>query len=510
MTGPRSAPPTLRRPAVERDLTAMHQVVLLLVDGIRPDILETLFSRGDLPSVARLVGAGGRVNRLCSVFPSTTGPAHLPFLTGRYPGPCHVPGIRWLDPQRYGKSIASPFRFRSYIGPGATWIDRDLSRSVSSIFDVVRDHACAGSHIHRGLRSSRNLTRWSKLVEPVVSYVTEDWSRLDRRIGSAVARAVASGTTFVFGAFYGADSHAHKWGPFHERTLESYRRIDDALSPLADVQDRLAGDERPLILVVSDHGQTETRAHLDLQRLVERVVGRCLAHPTIWQGLFDAAAAVMVSGNAMAHVYLRGRRWGDAQYLDAPSGDAERLVDALLAEPAVDQVIGRASSGGAIVRSKQGRARLTRTGSRIRYDAEGGDDPFSYSNQVHGAHDDRRWLELTWNSNYPDAPAQILQLLESSRSGHLIVTARPGWDLRERFEKPRHCGSHGSLHRDHMLTPFMCSRPLLDGPRRTVDVFPTMLDALGLTAPPGLDGRSLWPSAQPVYTVSPASLASSR
>ena len=477
-----------------RDASVVRQVVLLLIDGIRPEILETLFSRGDLPSLARLFGENGRVHRLCSVFPSTTGPAHLPFLTGRYPGPCNVPGIRWFDPERFAASVISPHRFRSYIGPGALWLNRDLSRAVGTAFEAVGDHACAGSHLRRGLRASRNLTRWSKLREPIISYFTEEWDRFDRCTGSAVARAVASGTALVFGALFSADSHGHKWGAFHPRTLESYRRIDLALSDVADVVSRMTADARPLVLLVSDHGQSDTRAHLDLHQLVERVVGRCLAHPAIWHGYLNAAAAVMVSGNAMAHVYLRGRRWGEPQFLDTPSAEASRLVDAVLAETAVDQVIGRSSQGGAVVLSRSGCARLTRTEAGLAFDATAGADPFSYPAQIRGTHDDRRWLELTWDTEYPDALTQVLQILESPRSGHLIVTARPGFDLRARFEKPRHAGSHGSLHRDHMMTPLMSSRRLLVRPRRTVDIYPTLLDALGQPIPPGLDGRSLWPA----------------
>jgi hypothetical protein len=215
----------------------------------------------------------------------------------------------------------------------------------------------------------------------------------------------------------------------------------------------------------------------------------------VWRGyLGGAAASVMVSGNAMAHVYLRGDGWGRPRAQEPPAPEQVRLIDALVTEPAVDQVIARDSRGGAFVVSSRGRARIRRVGDAISYEPEHGGDPFGYDTALAGTRSRQDWLGDTWNTDYPDAPVQVLQLLESPRSGHLLVTARPGFDLRARFEKPPHRGSHGALHRRHLMTPLLSNLELAGGPARTVDVLPTMLDALGSDLPVNLDGRSLWPT----------------
>jgi arylsulfatase A-like enzyme len=41
-----------------------------------------------------------------------------------------------------------------------------------------------------------------------------------------------------------------------------------------------------------------------------------------------------------------------------------------------------------------------------------------------------------------------------------------------------------------MLVPLLTSRPVKGTPRRTVDVMPSALDALGIPVPSGLDGVS--------------------
>ena len=99
-------------------------------------------------------------------------------------------------------------------------------------------------------------------------------------------------------------------------------------------------------------------------------------------------------------------------------------------------------------------------------------------------------LERSFETGHPDALAQIAQLWRSRRSGDLVVSAMPGWDLRERYEHPEHLSSHGALHAGHMLVPFAASAPLTEGPMRTADVFATVLDHLGREAPAGIDGVS--------------------
>jgi len=41
-----------------------------------------------------------------------------------------------------------------------------------------------------------------------------------------------------------------------------------------------------------------------------------------------------------------------------------------------------------------------------------------------------------------------------------------------------------------MLVPLLVKKPLAGLPRRTVDVMPSALQALGIAVPPGLDGET--------------------
>jgi hypothetical protein len=72
----------------------------------------------------------------------------------------------------------------------------------------------------------------------------------------------------------------------------------------------------------------------------------------------------------------------------------------------------------------------------------------------------------------------------------MMLSATRGWDFRAKYEPIPHVSSHGALHREHMDVPLLLNRPCVRVPRRTVDVMPSALAALGLAIPPGLDGTS--------------------
>jgi hypothetical protein len=95
-------------------------------------------------------------------------------------------------------------------------------------------------------------------------------------------------------------------------------------------------------------------------------------------------------------------------------------------------------------------------------------------------------------TDYPDGLVQIVRLALAPRSGEIILSAARDWDFRARHEPIPHVSSHGALHREHMLVPLLVNAPVSRTPRRTVDVMPSALAALGKTIPPGLDGASFF------------------
>jgi len=236
---------------------------------------------------------------------------------------------------------------------------------------------------------------------------------------------------------------------------------------------------------VSDHGHAPVHTHEDLAAVVSGTGLRTIAHP--WSAGIAPDAAVMVSGNAMAHLYLDlsevERAWWPA--LSARHGG---LADALLAREAVDLMLLPSSEARCGVRSAQrGTAVVEREGTTYRYRRESG-DPLGIRADFEGSADET--FDATRDGNYPDAIVQILSLAGSPRAGDVILSAAPGWDFRKRYEPIPHRSSHGALHRDHMMVPLLLNRAAAGIPRRTTDLFASALDALGVAPPALMDGRS--------------------
>ena len=211
-----------------------------------------------------------------------------------------------------------------------------------------------------------------------------------------------------------------------------------------------------------------------------------LAHP--WLLARGAAVAVMVGGNAMAHLYVELERRERAGW-SALREKWEPLARTLLARESVDIVILPDGDASVEVRSRdRGSAIITSANGRFSYRTTSGDPLGAGCELEHVTALDA--YDALARGDYPDAVVQIAQLAASARAGDIIVSATPGWDFREKWEPIKHVSTHGSLHREHMLVPLLTSKPIRGTPRRTADVMPSALEALGLPAARDLDGAS--------------------
>ena len=466
-------------------MTADRRAVLLLLDGARPDVFAHLAQAGDLPNISRHLLEPGGWAPATTVFPSTTGVAYLPLLTGCYPGTCDVPGIRWVDVTRYGgRWWRDRAHVRSYCGYQGGLLNADLRPGIASLFDLVPDAVGICTPFNRRLGPGRELAGGARKLWGGLAHYTAGYGVLERAVGRALCRAVAGRPGFIFAVFPGVDGVTHFHDPWHPDVLDTYRGFDAIIGQYAQAGG-FDGDH--LTFLVSDHGLSRMDRHTDVALELEAMGLPTLRHPVVWRR--DPVAAVMVSGNASCQVYLRPGVTRPARHdvaeieACAVPGIPGDLIDRLVALPGVALVVGT-DHDGVTVAGREGRATLRGEGDTIAYLPDVAD--------VLGLGDaatraDREWLAHTLDAPYPDAPTQLTQLFRSGRTGDLVVIAEPGADLRSDWEVPEHRSGHGSLIADHMRCLAAANVPL-QGPVRTVDVFPLILDWLGLEIPAGIDG----------------------
>lgn len=210
--------------------------VFILVDGARSDIFYEMLSQGLLPNIEKHVTKRGViVKNAVTVFPSTTGPAHAPFLTGAFPGPLNIHGIRWFDRYKNSYQDYGPLAWiqfdRDYVGSEAFAMNTDITSEVKTIFERLKDHITAAIF--------EPITRGAKFVYPPLANVMAKvfstlglftWEHVDVLAARTFEMVYRCSTLLrgmklpseppIFSAVYmpGVDEVSHEHGPLSENT----------------------------------------------------------------------------------------------------------------------------------------------------------------------------------------------------------------------------------------------------------------------------------------------------
>ena len=281
----------------------ISRCLLLLVDGLRPDVAEARLAAGELPHLEAMLEAGGRT-RAITVFPSTTSVAYLPFLTGCTPGHCNIPSIRWLDRQAYGgRWWREREAVRSYCGYQAPQLDDDIAPDVRTIFELVPESIGIFTPVARGLSAERDPSRRERQFWGALAHYAQWHQPSDDAVARHLLRAVDGPARFVFAQFPAVDGYSHQTDPDAEPVRRALRKVDGVVGRVRARLEARGELESTLILVVSDHGAASVHTHLDLADWFRAQGVPTLSHPVLWERA--PRAAVMVAGNGSAMVYAR-------------------------------------------------------------------------------------------------------------------------------------------------------------------------------------------------------------
>ena len=462
---------------------------MIIADGVRPDVLARSIENGQLPALAAL-REEGNLSTVTSAFPSVTGPAYAPFLMGRYPGSVGLPGLRWYDRTRRIAWISG--HSRSYVGSEMRFVDRDIDPASPTIFELAKPSFGALSVITRGLRHRDRIGRSPAFIARASTTHfrgnVRGWLAIDRRIGEEAAhRLRTTRTRYAFIALTGIDKTSHAQGQDAPIVADALRIVDDTVAQIRSDAERDGRWRKMHLWVGSDHGHSRVREHEDLTGLINDWGYTTLAHP--WAFNTSAEIAVMVSGNAMTHLYLDLER-KTRPFWPALAAKWSELQHQLLTRESVDlMIVPTSASSCEIHTGRRGSANLAWREGKYFYTPKNG-DPLGIGEL--DSLDDAAAYDATIASDYPDGLVQIAHLVASSRSGDIILSSARDWDYRARYEPIPHISSHGALHRDHMLVPLLLNRAPSRAPRRTVDVMPSALTTLGITPPRTLEGVSFF------------------
>ena len=465
-------------------------LLLIVADGVRHDVLKEELDAGKLPAIAALAARGG-LHEISSCFPSVTGAGYIPFYVGRFPAAVGVPGLRWFDRSR--RIGFWPAHARSYAGMDLWHLDHDLDRTAHTLFELAKPSIAAMSMLGRGSKTNigrsvkwllrvapahfrGNLHAWRVHEENITRQFFRRFERLRPRFASI--------------AFTSPDKLAHKMGPRSPAVRAAIRDIDAVVKTAESIASQGGWRDLLDIWIVGDHGHDPVENHEDLHGWLETRGLKVRAHPQVFKRHADVA--LMVGGNAMAHLYLIPKQ-RFRSYWSALAPKWQSLHDALLERDAIDLLaVALDLNKVRVSNHHRGSADISQTGygpsARWSYQPRTG-DPLQLGGALHDL-DMTAAYDASANTNYPDALVQLTAMVTAKRSGDIIVSAAQNWDLRSRFEPVKHVSTHGALLRDQMMVPLILDRPVSRVPQRTTDVMPSALEALGLPVPDNLDGRS--------------------
>lgn len=158
---------TLRKPASEEGSDSENKVIFLLIDGTNEEIFSSMLESGELKFLSSYLKPDAQGNRQAiyskatSVWPSTTGPAYAPFVSGVFPNKSHLSGIR----QYFRKSN----EFRSYPGSDLSKINDDLNKDYGTIYEFLGEKE---SYNGQGFVNRRGWKEDGKALFPKVQSVT--------------------------------------------------------------------------------------------------------------------------------------------------------------------------------------------------------------------------------------------------------------------------------------------------------------------------------------------------
>jgi hypothetical protein len=471
-------------------MSLFKRVLFFLIDGASQEVMAELINKGELPNIAKYLVEISGMRTAVTCFPSTTGPAFTPPMTGCFPGTCNIPGVRWFDRSLSEKKIPTLARFRNYYDWGIYRFDSDLSKNVSTLYEEIPDSVSILGFLNRGTKFSQKKHFFKSPYIFFRAVQKDDVHYVEREALRYFKTHVKKMPQFVFYYFPIVDLYSHKYRKNSQQVKDCYHRIDKDIGEIITSLKQEGVFGETLLILTADHGHGDVENHLDVDSFLEEKFKKVLFYPSKFRNWKNAEAINMVSGNCMTHIYVRANgTWPQHTAFEALAKSG--LTESLLEKPEVAFVMGRSENGGMIVKSKRGEAHIREKGDAFYYQPKSA-DPFEYP-ALPSQMKSQEALKLTYESNFPDAVVQSAQLFRSPRAGDLVLVSEAGCDLRAaHHETPEHLSGHGNLTREQMIVPFYSNHAFPKQMIRTADIFPTILHSLGIdTSHLTLDGVSL-------------------
>ena len=481
------------RPKQGIEPLSTKSVTIILIDGLSQDLFNEELAKGRLPHLQSLMQRSLYVENGISSFPTMTGYAFYPFLTGTDACESGIYGLRWFDKEREKGQL------RNYVGRTNVQMNYDVKASPQNLFELAgTSYTCSiNSYMNRGVKESVK----TGFAHTTAKYEGKIWlSNLASLpwIGKKVIKnhflhetAVAdlamtqleSNPKVQWITFASPDAYNHVNGTdsiYHHLLRHIDIEIGRILSKCRDL-----GHEQRAIAVVSDHGIQDVHTNLDVCKTLKQKTGLSIERgksavlystdlTTPSSKLSTLDAYFVINGNLSAYIYVLDaakKKLGkqSLERLRIKNGTTINLPRELITTEGIELCLMMDEvNGDMYILSKKGRAAITKMGNKYAYRIVKGIDPLGYDNHSevnkminNGFFTSEEWLKATLFSEYPDAIYRFYELVSKNKSGDLVITAAAGYDLASNYEAvvSNYKGGHGSADRKVISVPYIYYQP---------------------------------------------------
>lgn len=465
-------------------------ITYLLVDGLEKRTFEKLMHQGRLPHMRSAIEKGLYVPYGIGSFPSMTGYAFYPFLTGADANDSGVIGLRWYDRSK------DEGAFRNYVGRTNVHMNRDLQPDVQSVFEMFSDYyTCSvNSYMTRGVKDEVK-TGWAMTTAkygaaPVLrffsaipilgpKYFYSHYTH-ENLVTRTAIKQLSHNPPVQWITFAGPDAYAHVHGMDTEYE-EIIEHIDAKIGEIMSYAQDL--NQNRYFAIITDHGLENVHRNegivddLNLDTGVELKRGKSthLLSDKLNDSDGDEHGYFVINGNLSAMIYLNKVESASAKeilytdelrnYNPGSFEQAVDMIDYLINQDAISMLIYRDDSSAIIVTTDEGSARIETEGDRYRY-IDYDFDVFGFrqmgtewdSSQYYSKDE---WLTMTYDSPFPDAVFRCSALLSNPRCGDIVLLSAPGYDFGEDYEiiVDNYKGGHGGLRASMLAVPYILAGP---------------------------------------------------
>ncbi len=472
----------------DRAKTDINHAVIFHVGYINQDELNYQISAGNMPHLSKHILERGGKYTGTSVFPSSIGPSFTPWVTGSYPGTCDIPATRWFDRHVSERRKITVNRFRDYMGWGAYAMDHDLNKTVQTIFEYSKQAVTIFGALNRGCGLMRDPAFFRLYSRYHNAIRMSDIEAADEAAFSWFSSALKRETDFILYSFPPmALLHTAR------ENNDIYAKLDQSIGKcIQNLEEKNIYDDS-MLFFVADAGFDQKTHSFNLYHFLNKRYQVCPKNDRFkdWQ---DADIIYMPSGTSMAHLYFPNQnKWQTPCFFE--SIEQTGLIGSLLENDGIDIIAGRSAKGGIMLQSRRGRAHILEDAANRWTYLIKGSDPFGYTH-IDQSLNTRQAFEQTVHTDYPDAIMQIAQLFRSKRTGDLVISATHHTSLLDKSQVKTMAGIEsqwacGSIHKSHMQIPILCSHALRSSYCRSVDIFPSIAQALGIDIMHAVDGESI-------------------